>query len=348
MIVEPLEAGRARFTKAFFEYEGGRFGGLKALGFRAGDDDYLDVPVPSYLVRHPTAGPMLIDTGLHPSVARDPRHNMGRRAAGFFSLAPGADVTSQLRERGLGPGDIEVVVLTHLHLDHASAISEFPESTFVVSEAEWEHATNLRVPMLEGYRPAHYDHAVDYRTVDFGADYVDSYGPFGRTMDLFGDGTVRLAFTPGHTPGHMSVLLRLPRRDFVVAGRRRVHVAPVRRRARAVASRRPPQLAPLTPRGPGLPRGLSLCPGRPGARPGVLGEARPALRGVGPARPSRGRGRRLRRALASRTGCRRGGRRGCASARSRGRSPRGPRTSRGRDRRPGWRPAAAPRGWARP
>ena len=216
VIVEPLEAGRARFTRAFFEYEGGRFGALKALGFRAGDEDYLDVPVPSYLVRHPTAGPMLIDTGLHPSVARDPRHNMGRRAAGYFSLAPGADVTSQLRERGLGPGDIEVVVLTHLHFDHASAISEFPESTFVVSEAEWEHATNLRVPMLEGYRPAHYDHAVDYRTVDFGADFVDSYGPFGRTMDLFGDGTVRLAFTPGHTPGHMSVLLRLPRRDFVV------------------------------------------------------------------------------------------------------------------------------------
>ena len=216
VIVEPLEAGRARFTKAFFEYEGGRFGGPKAMGFRARDEDYMDVPVPSYLVRHPTAGPMLIDTGLHPSVARDPSHNMGRRAAGWFSLEAGSDVTSQLRERGLGPGDIEVVVLTHLHLDHASAISEFPESTFVVSEAEWEHATNLRFPMLEGYRPAHYDHAVDYRTVDFGADYVDSYGPFGRTVDLFGDGTVRLAFTPGHTPGHMSVLLRLPRRDFVV------------------------------------------------------------------------------------------------------------------------------------
>jgi N-acyl homoserine lactone hydrolase len=216
VIVEPLEAGRARFTKAFFEYEGGRLGGSKALGFRARDEDYMDVPVPSYLVRHPTAGPMLIDTGLHPSVARDPRHNMGRRASGYFSLEPGADVTSQLRERGLGPGDIEVVVLTHLHLDHASAISEFPESTFVVSEAEWEHATSLRFPLFEGYRPAHYDHAVDYRTVDFGADYVDSYGPFGRAVDLFGDGTVRLAFTPGHTPGHMSVLLRLPRRDFVV------------------------------------------------------------------------------------------------------------------------------------
>lgn len=217
VVVEPIEAGRARFPKEFFEHEGGRLAGLKALGIGAGDDDYADVPIPAYLVRHPTAGAMLIDTGLHPSVAADPKHNMGRRAAGNFSLEPGSDVTSQLRTKGLGPGDIEVVVLTHLHFDHASAISEFPESTFVLSQPEWEAATTARVPLLQGYRPAHYDHAVDYRTVDFGADYVDSYGPIGRTFDLFGDGSVRLAFTPGHTPGHMSVLLRLPRRDFVVA-----------------------------------------------------------------------------------------------------------------------------------
>jgi N-acyl homoserine lactone hydrolase len=216
VIVEPIEAGWARFPRAFFEYEGGLFGGLKALGFRARDEDYLDVPVPAYLVRHPTAGAMLIDTGLHPSVARDPKHNLGRQGAKYFSLEPGRDITSQLRERGVGPGDIEVVVLTHLHFDHASAISEFPESTFVVSEPEWEAATSLRLPMLQGYHPPHYDHAVDYRLVDFDADYIDSYGPFGRTMDLFGDGSVRLAFTPGHTAGHMSVLLKLPRRDFVV------------------------------------------------------------------------------------------------------------------------------------
>ena len=86
--------------------------------------------------------------------------------------------------------DIEVVVLTHLHFDHASAISEFPESTFIVSELEWEAATSARIPMLQGCHPPQYDHAVDYRSGDFGADYVGSYGPFGRTMGLFGDGSV--------------------------------------------------------------------------------------------------------------------------------------------------------------
>ncbi|HZA58032.1 MAG TPA: N-acyl homoserine lactonase family protein [Solirubrobacterales bacterium] len=216
VIVEPLEAGRARFPRDFFEHEGGKLAGYGALLGRADDEAYLDVPVPAYLVRHPTAGALLVDTGLHPSIASDPSHNLGRRAAGFYSLEHGRDVTSQLRERGLGPGDIEVVVLTHLHIDHASAISEFPESTFVLSGPEWEAATGARIPLLGGYRRAHFDHAVDYRTVDFDGDGIESYGSFGRTFDLFGDGSVRLAFTPGHSAGHCSVLLRLPRRDFVV------------------------------------------------------------------------------------------------------------------------------------
>jgi glyoxylase-like metal-dependent hydrolase (beta-lactamase superfamily II) len=191
-------------------------GALRALGLRGSKDEWADVPVPSYLVRHPSAGAILVDTGLHPSVATDPRHNMGRRGAGYFSLEPGSDVPSQLRRKGLDAGEIEYVLLTHLHLDHASAISEFPESTFVLSAQEWEAANSARIPLLAGYRPAHWNHAFDYATVDFESDLVSSYGPLGRTFDLFGDGSIRLAFTPGHTHGHMSVILRLPRRDFVI------------------------------------------------------------------------------------------------------------------------------------
>jgi glyoxylase-like metal-dependent hydrolase (beta-lactamase superfamily II) len=219
VVVEPIEAGRARFPPEYFECEArGPLRGLKALGVRVPKDEWADVPVPAFLVRHPEVGAILIDTGLHPSVASDPRHNMGRRAAGYFDLEAGRDVPAQLREKGLDAGEIAVVVLTHLHLDHASAISEFGESTFVVSSREWEAATSPRIPLLAGYRPAHYDHAFDWCTVDFEADLISSYGPFGRTFDLFGDGSVRLAFTPGHTLGHQSVILRLPRRDFVVGG----------------------------------------------------------------------------------------------------------------------------------
>ena len=54
--------------------------------------------------------------------------------------------------------------------------------------------------------------------VDFDRANISSYAGFGRTFDLFGDGSIRLAFTPGHSAGHMSVICRLAERDFVIGG----------------------------------------------------------------------------------------------------------------------------------
>jgi len=71
---------------------------------------------------------------------------------------------------------------------------------------------------MNGYRRAHFDLAFDYRTVDFDGETVGSYSTFGRTFDLFGDGSVRLAFTPGHSAGHCSVICRLEETDFVIGG----------------------------------------------------------------------------------------------------------------------------------
>jgi N-acyl homoserine lactone hydrolase len=216
VVVEPMEAGRARFPAAFFESDGGLLAAPRALGIRTPRSEYMALPVPVYLIRHPGAGAILVDTGLHGSIARNPRDNMGRIAASYWELEEGEDAPSQLRAKGLSTGQIEAVILTHLHHDHASGISQFPDSVFVLSAEEWDVATNVSRPLLHGYRPKHYDYAFDYRTVDFDEEYVESYGPFGRTFDLFGDGSIRLVYTPGHSAGHMSVIARLPRRDFVI------------------------------------------------------------------------------------------------------------------------------------
>ena len=217
--VEPLLAGRAKQPPGFARRVGGRLRSTRmVLGLGVPEDAWLEVPIPAFLVRHPTAGAVLVDTGLHPSVASDPRDNLGRLMGDKFSLERGEDVPARLRERGLDPGDVGTVVLTHLHLDHASAISEFPNATFVVSAAEWEAATEGHLPALNGYQRSQFDLAVDFRTVDYASDAVSSYGPLARTFDLFGDGSIRLAFTPGHSSGHQSVVCRLPKRDFLIAG----------------------------------------------------------------------------------------------------------------------------------
>jgi glyoxylase-like metal-dependent hydrolase (beta-lactamase superfamily II) len=171
-------------------------------------------------LRHPSVGPILVDTGLHPSIATDGKENFGTLGNRFGKpqLQAGEDVPSQLRKRNLDPGEVPIVVMTHLHSDHTSAISEFPNSTFVISATEWEAGATGSQPTLNGYRRPHFDYAFDYRTVDFDRDQIDSYASFGRTFDLFGDGSVRLAFTPGHSAGHMSVVCHLKERDFVIGG----------------------------------------------------------------------------------------------------------------------------------
>jgi glyoxylase-like metal-dependent hydrolase (beta-lactamase superfamily II) len=218
--VEPLIAGYVSWPKDMMESPGGRFLTARLARGLFSSANRWKVPCPAFLIRHPSAGTVLVDTGLHPSIASDPKSNFGALGARVSApeIAQGQDVPAQLRSRGIEPSAVGVLVMTHLHYDHASAISEFPDSTIVVSEAEWVDATTGSRPAMRGYRPAHYDFVFDYRTVDFGRGNISSYASFGRTFDLFGDGSVRLAYLPGHSAGHMGVIARLSQRDFVIGG----------------------------------------------------------------------------------------------------------------------------------
>ena len=220
VIVEPMVAGTVTWPRTMMESPGGRLLTLKLLRALITGKPAMTVPVPAFLIRHPSAGAILVDTGLHPSIVTDGRENFGGIATrvGNPALSAGEDAPSQLRKRGLDPGEVPVVVMTHLHLDHTSAISEFPQAAFVVSETEWQSAAHGSRPALNGYRRPHFDYAFDYRSVDFDRGGISSYASFGRTFDLFGDGSVRLAYTPGHSAGHISVIARLKERDFVIGG----------------------------------------------------------------------------------------------------------------------------------
>jgi glyoxylase-like metal-dependent hydrolase (beta-lactamase superfamily II) len=220
--LHPLLSGVAKGPPAWIHREEGRLAKPHALGIGVPKGDMLDIPIVSFLVQHPKAGAVLVDTGLHPSCAVDPKQNLGRVGALAFpglEMDPKQAVSEQLRARGIQPADVKLVVMTHLHIDHASAMSEFPNATFVFSTAEWDAATEQR-SWQHGYRTRQFDHGFDYRTLDFGGDVAtESYATFGRSVDLLGDGSIRLVYTPGHTHGHMSVVLRLAgEREALLAG----------------------------------------------------------------------------------------------------------------------------------
>jgi len=218
--LHPILAAEFRTPPAWLHREEGRGGMLKAFGVGVNDDDFVDAPIGWFLIEHPRAGRILVDTGLHPSMAVDPDANFGRigkRAFRGLSVDAAQTAPAQLRARGVEPREIAVVVMTHLHIDHASAASEFPGATFVVSDREWAAATSTG-SVLHGYATAQLDHALDWRTVEFDTNEADSFATFGRALDLFGDGSVRCVHTPGHTHGHMSVVTRLRDREALLAG----------------------------------------------------------------------------------------------------------------------------------
>ncbi len=218
--VEPIIAGHATWSRSMMESPGGRFLTAKVLLGLLTSKSAVTIPIPTFLIRHPSAGAILVDTGFHPSISTDGTENFGKLATriGKPALEPGEDVPAQLRKRGIDPGEVPIVVMTHMHLDHTSAISEFPKATFVLSEQEWREATHGSQSAMNGYRRAHFDYAFDYRTVDFDRGGIGSFATFGRSFDLFDDGSLRLAFTPGHSAGHISVIAHLRDRDFVIGG----------------------------------------------------------------------------------------------------------------------------------
>ncbi len=220
--LHPLLCGRSIAPPTWLLRGSGRLAGLRALGIGVRRDSFVPIPIVAFLLEHPGVGPVLIDAGLHASVAVKPAESLGRVGTLAFrdiQMDAGQALPAQLRDLGIDPARVATVVMTHMHVDHASGISEFPHATFVVSRAEWDAATTQG--RMHGYGTRQFDHAFDYRLLDFdagGGDGPASFSGFARSFDLFGDGSVRTVYTPGHTLGHMSVVVRTAGGEVLITG----------------------------------------------------------------------------------------------------------------------------------
>jgi glyoxylase-like metal-dependent hydrolase (beta-lactamase superfamily II) len=124
---------------------------------------------------------------------------------------PAAD---QLEDIGKAPDDVRNVVITHMHPDHVGGIEDFPHAAMWVGRDDWESADEAG-PLGRPDTSPFDQHAV-VKTVEFTG--TAPYGPFNGHVDLFGDGSIILLPAPGHTPGHMAVLVNLPGGSFLLTG----------------------------------------------------------------------------------------------------------------------------------
>jgi glyoxylase-like metal-dependent hydrolase (beta-lactamase superfamily II) len=110
----------------------------------------------------------------------------------------------QLAAAGYTPADVTYFALSHYHADHTGNANAFAGSTWITQKAERDFMFSEKPQGI--IQPATYSALRNART-----RILDN-----EDFDVFGDGTVRLISAPGHTPGHQVLLVRLPKRGYVL------------------------------------------------------------------------------------------------------------------------------------
>lgn len=163
-------------------------------------------PVYAFLVEHPNKGLLLLDTGLHPIFAKRKTGNFGLLLGSMVKTQTekGKDIANQLAVMNYSLDMIQNVILSHLHLDHPCSLPLFRGRRDLRVFADPAELSMVDKPLslFKGYIRAHLK-GVDCRPLTYNLVVK----PFYKVADFFDDGSVFIIQTPGHSPGHVSVLL---------------------------------------------------------------------------------------------------------------------------------------------
>lgn len=153
-----------------------------------------------YLIKH-ARGLLLWDTGIADAVAAMPDGMVV--ANGAITQRRKKTLAVQLAEIGVKPADIAYLAISHTHGDHVGNVALFPASTILIQNAEYDFA------MAQPAKPA------------FAAS--QKFDKLSGDRDVFGDGSVMILSTPGHTPGHQCLLVHLKKTGAVLLSGDAVH-----------------------------------------------------------------------------------------------------------------------------
>jgi N-acyl homoserine lactone hydrolase len=154
-----------------------------------------------YLIQH-GKDMLLWDSGLVDSLTANADGQV--MANGAFTLKRSRTLASQMAEIGVTPSQVTQLAFSHYHADHAGNGNMFAGATLYVQQADYDAAFGADAAK-NGFTTAYYD--------KLGAGPVKK---LNGDFDVYGDGSVTIISTPGHTAGHQSLMVRLPKRGVVI------------------------------------------------------------------------------------------------------------------------------------
>jgi len=174
------------------------------------------IQIYTHLLRHPTQGFFMIDTGVSKQFAEDPK-SVGipwvlRNFAKMDKLQVREDALSAIKSEGV---PLKGVFMTHLHFDHISGMPDVPKDVpFYTGPGEAEEK-KLENVVVQGMEDRFFEGRPPIQELQF---TKDPDGKLEGVIDVFGDGSLFAILTPGHTAGHLSYLARTPTGPVLFTG----------------------------------------------------------------------------------------------------------------------------------
>jgi glyoxylase-like metal-dependent hydrolase (beta-lactamase superfamily II) len=213
MKIHAIQTGTVEIKKNQLIGKGPR--ALRLVNVLFGKEWVEPVPIYAWVIEH-NEGVIVVDTGDTARTAEpgyfpgwQPYYKMAVR----IHVKPEEEIGSQLKQMGIAPKDVRKVILTHMHTDHAGGLHHFPESQIYVNILEYKRWLGFQ-GQVNGYLPHRAPTWFSPNAIVFDS----GVGPFQNYWDVTSNGDVKVVETHGHTPAHVSVIVKIEDVNYFLAG----------------------------------------------------------------------------------------------------------------------------------